>query len=182
MAQVIKYDADQSILAPRGKDLRAGLERIVQEAAPLARVTMRWMLRPTLEECKTLLLSDKDLIGGKKIAHAWFGTILGDESFAENKFSTVFPLTVSIFGFILNASGELRGGLTSEDILDDERREIQRLISCNLSFLAMDNPQGLHGVTIPQFSNHDVVNFGGFDCNAVEGLMSVRLREQYVQV
>jgi hypothetical protein len=158
------------------------LERLIQDAAPMARVEIRWKMKPNLEEAANLLLSDKDKIGGKAIQHAWIGTIVSDESFAESKYSIVFPLTISIFGFILSASGVLRDGLTSEDILDDERREIQRLIGCNQSFLAMDNPQGLHGVTIPQFGGHDVVRFGGVDCNSVEGLMNVRLREQYVQV
>lgn len=182
MADVIKYDPDQSLLAPSGKDLRRGLERIIQEAAPKARVDIRWLMRPNLAEAARLLKSDKDMIAGKPIEHAWFGTILSDGSEIESRHSIIIPCTVSLFGFILNASGILRDDKTSEDILDDERREIKRLISCNQSFLAMDNPAGLHGVTIPEFGEHDVVFFGGVDCNTVEGLMNVRLREQYVTI
>jgi hypothetical protein len=182
MANVINYDPNQSALAPSGKDLRGGLQAIIQEAAPKARVEIRWLLRPNLAECAALLLSDKDQIDNKPIPHLWIGTILADQAFMESKHSVVIPCQVSLFGFILFSSGILRDGLTSEDILDAERREIQRRIACNISFLAMDNPAGIHGVTIPQFGNSDVVYFGGFDCNAVEGLMDVRLREQYITV
>lgn len=182
MAEVIKYDPDQSLLAARGKELRAGIQKIVQEAAPKARVDIRWRLRPNLAEVVALLLSDKDTINNEPIPHAWFGTILADDAFIETKHSVVIPCEISIFGFIMHATGVLRDDLTSEDILDNERREIQRLIACNQTFLAMDNPAGVHGVTVPKFGNHDVVNLGGVDCNSVEGLMNVRLREQYVTI
>lgn len=153
--------------------LRQGLSRIVQYAAPKARVYDRWPLKFEIGKTAELLKSSAD--GG--IIHSWIIGIREAVPYYDRAGGNglLWDLQVRIWGFIGYQYGV--DSDNPQNTIEAECKKIAQAVYVNRDHLTLDYTQALKEVGFLEFRDIDAQGFGRDDIIVAQGEMNIKLIE-----
>lgn len=153
--------------------LRQGLRRLIEAAAPTAKVYERWPLKFDVEKTAELLKSSAD--GGR--IHSWIIGINKAIPISDRSGGLLlWDLTFRIWGFIGYSYGV--DSDNPQNTIENECRRLVQLLEANRIHLTLDNTQALKDVGFLEFQDIDAQGFGRDDIIVAQGELVIRVKEE----